>query len=361
MFRAKAFVGALALGVSVLLVPAALGDDRPAADILADIDAVVMPTYDRERASEQGYRAEYSRLRNEATQLKTALIGELFTSHPDNERLAKLLPERWGALSRTDAEGVIAETDLVAARAVEGPLTVEAAFWKAQAAQTAYGWVDEPNYKKVASAIHGFVGKYPDDERGIRLLSSLAQYFSDSDKEALKIWKLLLKKYPDNRSAKYWPGKVKQADGLGKPFELEFTDAITGSEISMAQLRGKVVVIDFWATWCGPCIAEIPHLKELYATYKDQGVEFVGISLDQAEDKGGLEKLLKYCEENNLTWPQYYQGNYWSGEFSVSWGINSIPALFVVDQKGNLHSVKARGKLDEMLPQLLGLPTGEGG
>ena len=96
-------------------------------------------------------------------------------------------------------------------------------------------------------------------------------------------------------------------------------------------------------------------MKELYAKYKDKGVEFIGVSLDQPDYKGGLTKLKAYCADNQIDWPQYYQGNFWSSEFSKSWGINGIPTMFVVDADGNLHSTTARGKLDKMLPTLLGL------
>ncbi len=61
----------------------------------------------------------------------------------------------------------------------------------------------------------------------------------------------------------------------------------------MKSLKGKVVVIDFWATWCGPCVAEMPNMKKLYAEYKDKGVEFVGVSLDKSKEQGGLDKLSK--------------------------------------------------------------------
>ena len=148
-------------------------------------------------------------------------------------------------------------------------------------------------------------------------------------------------------------GPHNQSESIGKPFHLAFTNAIDGTAISMKTLKGKVVVIDFWATWCGPCVAEMPHMKELYAKYRNQGVEFIGVSLDRSQEEGGLDSLKKFVQENEIAWPQYYQGNFWSSEFSKSWGINSIPCVFVVDAEGKLHSTQARGKLDEMIPLLL--------
>jgi len=139
---------------------------------------------------------------------------------------------------------------------------------------------------------------------------------------------------------------------INKPFALSFTDALSGAEISMEQLRGNVVVIDFWATWCGPCVEEMPHLKALYAQYKDQGVEFIGVSLDASEEHGGRDALISCCRDNEITWPQYYQGKGLDSEFSSSWKVWAIPTVFVVDQQGNLYSVEARGKLDEMIPEL---------
>lgn len=360
----KPLVWTLAVGASLALASFSLAtDDRTAEEIITDINAVKMPAYDRARnEAEKGYRAEFNKLRSDASQSKAALIGELNDAYPNNSQLLNFLPERWGTLSNTDALGVIEEVQsILGNKDRSDDLKLLAAFWNAQASQTAYGRGANVDYGKVAAAINGFIESYPADSRNVRLLTSLAGSYTPDPKDAAKIWKRMIADYPDNRSAKYWTGKLRQVEELGKPFELSFTNAINDSEISMDQLKGQVVVLDFWATWCGPCIAEMPEMKRIYAEYKDQGVEFLGISLDQPEEKGGLESLKKYCADNDIQWPQYYQGNYWQSEYSVSWGINSIPAMFVIDQKGNLYSVNARGKLDEMLPELLGIKGGTGG
>ena len=152
----------------------------------------------------------------------------------------------------------------------------------------------------------------------------------------------ILKDFSDSRYAAAIAGTRRRTEAIGKPFELEFTEAINGSPITMKDFKGKVVVIDFWATWCGPCVAEMPHMKEIYAQYHDRGVEFIGISLDQPKEDGGLDSLKKYVKEEKIPWPQYYQGNGWESKFSRSWGINSIPAMFVVAPDGTLYSVEAR-------------------
>jgi thiol-disulfide isomerase/thioredoxin len=206
--------------------------------------------------------------------------------------------------------------------------------------------------QQFVDAAMAFVKEAPKDERGATLLYFASQIEKDPAKNKALL-KQVVDNYPNSRVANMAKGQLAKADKLGKPFELEFTDAINGKKIAMKDLKGKVVVIDFWATWCGPCVAEMPHNKELYAKWKDKGVEFIGISLDSPESEGGLTKLKEFVKKNDITWPQYYQGNGWQSEFSSKWGINSIPALFVVDTEGNLHSTTARGQLETMIPELL--------
>ncbi len=156
----------------------------------------------------------------------------------------------------------------------------------------------------------------------------------------------------DEGTAAWAQGELRVEDLRVTPMELKFT-ALDGREVDVAKLRGKVVLLDFWATWCGPCIAELPNVKRVYDDYHAKGFEIIAISLDSEKDK---QKLIDFVSEHTLPWPQHYDGQGWKNEYAVHYGITGIPAMFLLDKSGRLVSTDARGaKLEAEVKKHLGL------
>lgn len=114
---------------------------------------------------------------------------------------------------------------------------------------------------------------------------------------------------------------------------------VDGKTLSIADHKGKVVLIDFWATWCPPCRAEIPNVVATYKKYHDQGFDIIGVSLDQDR-----EKLLGYTKQNDMTWPQFFDGQGWQNKLAVKYGIESIPATYLLDGHGVIIAKDVRGE-----------------
>ncbi|HRP05553.1 MAG TPA: TlpA disulfide reductase family protein [Opitutaceae bacterium] len=148
----------------------------------------------------------------------------------------------------------------------------------------------------------------------------------------------------------------------GKPIEMKFT-AADGQAIDLANLRGKVVLVDFWATWCGPCMNEMPNVKAVYAKYHSQGFEVIGVSLDGGGITKGIqsgvkarEQFLAFLEREQMPWPQHYDNLGWKNEFAQKFKIKSIPAVFLIGRDGRVISTEARGEsLEPQVRKALGL------
>ncbi|MCY3552952.1 MAG: TlpA disulfide reductase family protein [Candidatus Poribacteria bacterium] len=124
---------------------------------------------------------------------------------------------------------------------------------------------------------------------------------------------------------------------------------LDGKPISLADYRGKVVLLDFWATWCPPCVAAIPNIKTVYEKYHNKGFDVIGISLDVDE-----VVLREFIEENPLPWRQIFDGKRLKGPLAQRYGIHSIPRMFLLDREGKVISVGVRSStLDKLVAEHL--------
>lgn len=123
-----------------------------------------------------------------------------------------------------------------------------------------------------------------------------------------------------------------------------------GKPISLGDYKGKVVLLDFWASWCNPCRAEMPNVKKVYEEYHDKGFEIIGISLDDKE-----ANFNKYLDSEQMPWPQIFDGKGWRSEIGQLYAVTAIPATYILDRDGVIRYKNARGKeLGKAVKELIG-------
>jgi len=155
---------------------------------------------------------------------------------------------------------------------------------------------------------------------------------------------------PEMKQRQMEAQKIQAALAIGVKFP-DFNEKDTaGKPLAIANYKGKVVLIDFWATWCGPCRAELPNVIATYKKYHNQGFEIIGISLDQDQ-----AKLTGFTKSMNMTWPQYFDDQGWQNKLAVKYGIESIPATYLLDGNGRIIGRDLRGdELTQAVAKALG-------
>lgn len=121
------------------------------------------------------------------------------------------------------------------------------------------------------------------------------------------------------------------------PFPIATKD-LQGRALSLSQFKGKVVLLDFWATWCGPCVGEAPNVVKAYNAFKPRGFDIVGISLDQ--DRKALDAFVK---SHNMPWRQVFDGRGWGSEIGKIYGVKAIPFTLLIGRDGKIAAINPRG------------------
>lgn len=191
-----------------------------------------------------------------------------------------------------------------------------------------------------------FLGDRQSDELARRLLNTLLPGFQKSKDEQVQANLASLE------------GVTRRINLPGQEMELTGT-LLDGTPLDWSSYRGKVVLVDFWATWCGPCRTEVPNVLKLYHAYHDKGFDVLGISLDNA-----AEDARSYIEQAEIPWATMFSTNEeehsWNHPMARYYGISGIPRAILVDRDGKVVSMNARGKeLARLLRKMLGEPLAQ--
>ena len=182
------------------------------------------------------------------------------------------------------------------------------------------------NYDKAAALLTKVKNDYPRTQAAFAASAMLDQYELEKDRIAIQTRLKPGAKFPD----------------------FSETD-INGAPISISKYHGKVVLVDFWATWCQPCVEELPNVLAAYAKYHDKGFEIVGISLDQNEDQ-----MKRFIADKKITWQQYFDGKGFDSKLGQKYGVSAIPATYLIDGDGKIVARNLRGPaLGHTLDRLL--------
>lgn len=170
------------------------------------------------------------------------------------------------------------------------------------------------------------------------------------EEEGVAALKTYLEREPSAADAEDARSMIANPKLAGEPFARGFrVKSTAGDELSLDKLKGKVVLLDFWAVWCGPCRVEMPEVRKIWKKYSGQQFVIIGVNLDS--NRAAFEA---YVKQEGLTWPQYYEGLRWDNKLAKLYGVTAIPHTVLIDREGIIKGVGLRGgglssKIGELL------------
>ncbi len=197
-----------------------------------------------------------------------------------------------------------------------------------------------------------FVDRYPKTaESGQAMLQlALSKEFEDKEREALGYYKQVADAFPNTDAGEKAAGAARRLDSIGKVVELEGR-TLDGKSLRLSQLRGRPVVLHYWATWCEPCKQDMKLLRRLQSQYAKAGLQIVGVNVDATADMA-----VGFLKENPLPWPQMFDnGGLESSSLAKEFGIQTLPTMMLIDKAGKVvrHNVRS-ADLDIELDKLAG-------
>ena len=199
------------------------------------------------------------------------------------------------------------------------------------------------------------VAKLLSDNGDALICAFLVTYFDEDAENHIgiyeSIYNKLKDKYKDNQFVQYIDGKLRSTLGPGRTApEIEMKDP-DGKTRKLSDLRGKVVMIDFWASWCSPCRMENPNVVRLYKKYHDKGFEIYSVSLDKTRDA-----WVRAIQQDGLEWPNHVSDlKGWTSSGGAAYGIRSVPSTVLVDREGKIIARNLRGQeLANKLKEIFG-------
>ncbi|MGZ8940656.1 MAG: redoxin family protein [Limisphaerales bacterium] len=201
--------------------------------------------------------------------------------------------------------------------------------------------------KEMEKGLRDVMQEFPERPEPWQQLLSAAEYAPAKEDQLRILGDIVKARAADEQTVERAKAAIRAVGALGHPLEMSFT-ASDGRKVDVQKMKGKVVLIDFWASWCGPCIASLPEVIDIHKKYHAQGFEIIGINMDKQQNlmEGVVHKF-------KMPWPQYFDGKGWGTKFALEYNVTSIPSVWLVDKKGILRTMNAREDMEKQIADLL--------